>query len=256
MRTFRVSTCRNRLQMLTKTSNLLMSFRKFGTSHSMEFSLENRKFINPYIQRMADYGHWVLSEDDAKKTGGRWAQDVFKTTHPVHVEIGTGNGNHFAHYAQKYPHVSLVGFEIKFKTLVQSISRARSYDCTNARMVLGTVKDIRDYFGPNEVEKIIIHFPDPWPKTRQQKNRLMQADFLNSAYSILKPGGVLEFKTDHHGYFRAAAAEIRKTPFTITGYTEDLHRSAWAAQNFKTQFENLFAQRKQAIAYFSLRKSH
>lgn len=237
-----------------KTSNWLMSFRKFGTSHSMELNFENRRFINPYIQKMAAHGHWVLMEEAAKEKGGRWSTEVFKNEQPVHIEIGTGNGFHFAHYAQKNPNISFVGFEIKFKTLVQSIGRARGNDCKNARMVLGPVKDLRDYFAPNELEKIIIHFPDPWPKKRQQKNRLMNAAFLNSAYDVLKPNGVLEFKTDHHGYFHFAVSQLRHTPFTIAHYTEDLHHSAWASENFKTLFEDFFLRKKQAITYFSLVK--
>ncbi len=217
--------------------------------------LENRKFINPYIQKMGDYDQWVLTEPRAKSLPSQWSSQVFQNQNPLHVEIGTGNGTHFAHYAQSNPDVSLVGFEIKFKTLVQSISRTRSHDCVNARMVLGSVKLLTEYFAPNEVEKIIIHFPDPWPKKRQQKNRLISTDFLNSAHTVLKPGGVLEFKTDHHEYFLTATSRIRQSPFTLLGYTEDLHRSVWAQANFKTQFESLFLNKRQRICYFSLRKN-
>ncbi|MCC6138563.1 MAG: tRNA (guanosine(46)-N7)-methyltransferase TrmB [Bdellovibrionaceae bacterium] len=240
-----------------------MSFKKFGTSHSMELSLEDSKlahpyinssFINPYIQKMIEYGGWVLPEDKAKLSGGKWAAQVFKNDQPVHVEIGTGNGFHFAHYAQKNPQFSLVGFEIKYKTLIQSIARARGHDCTNARMVLGSVKDLTEYFGEGEVEKLIIHFPDPWPKRRHQKNRLVNAAFLNSAYKVLKPGGIIEFKTDHEGYFHFAASQIRQSPLSILAYTEDLHRSIWASTNFKTQFESLFLRYNQPIYYFSLKK--
>lgn len=222
----------------------------------MELNLENRKFINPYIQRMADHGHWVLPEAQAKSTRGQWSSQVFKNDKPVHVEIGTGNGAHFAHYAQNNPQVSFVGFEIKFKTLVQSIARARSHDCTNARMVLGAVKDLTDYFAPQEIEKLIIHFPDPWPKVRQRKNRLLSATFLNSAFKVLKPGGVLEFKTDHGEYFLSATKQVRFSPFTVVAYTENLHRSSWAEFNYKTQFEDLFLRKKQPIYYFSLRRDH
>lgn len=222
----------------------------------MELNLENRKFINPYIQRMIDYGHWVLPEEQAKSIRGQWASQIFKTEKPVHIEIGTGNGFHFGHYAYSNSQVSLVGFEIKFKTLVQSIARARSLGCTNARMVLGPVKNLTEYFAPGEVAKIIIHFPDPWPKRSHHKNRLMSKDFLTSAFRALEPGGILEFKTDHHEYFLSATRQLRDVPFTVTGYTQDLHKSPWAADNFRTQFESLFLQKRQPICYFSLRKDY
>ena len=121
-------------------------------------------------------------------------------------------------------------------------------------MVLGPVKSLTEYFAPNEVEKIIIHFPDPWPKLRQQKNRLMQVPFLLSAFEVLQPGGVLEFKTDHYDYFCFARSQATKTPFTLTSYSEDLHQSLWAKENFKTQFESLFLRKHQPIFYFSLSK--
>lgn len=229
---------------------------KFGTSRlmSLPLHLENRKFINPYIQKMADQGEYVLQEEPAKNSKSLWSSAVFKNDRPLHVEIGTGNGFHFAHYAQQNPNVSLVGFEIKFKTLVQSIGRARVHDCTNARMVLGPVKLMSDYFANGEVEKILIHFPDPWPKIRQRKNRLMSVEFLQSAYAALSPGGILEFKTDHHEYFLSTAALLRQTPFVLKAYTENLHHSAWAEVNFKTQFESLFLRKKQRINYFCLHK--
>jgi tRNA (guanine-N7-)-methyltransferase len=220
----------------------------------MNLQIEGRTFVNPYIRKMDEYKGWILPEDLAKNSKGKWKSEVFSTERPLHIEIGTGNGIHFAHYAKENPEVALVGFEIKFKTLVQSISRARSYDCQNAKMVLGPVKTLTEYFGDNEAEKIIIHFPDPWPKVRQQKNRLFSEKFVKSAFEILKPGGVLEFKTDHFGYFLAARAQIAKTNFQLISYSEDLHQSPWASQNFKTQFEDLFLKKGQPIFYFALKK--
>lgn len=207
-------------------------------------------FVNPYVQRMSQQNEWVFTEDRAKTQRGFWQ----KKQQPLHVEIGTGNGFHFAHYSTQHPQVQLVGFEIKFKTLVQTIERARGLGADNVRMIKGDARSLGKYFAPNEVDKVMVHFPDPWPKRRQQKNRLMNGDFFRELTVVLKPGGCLEFKTDHPGYFQFAAFHAARSPLTMTHYTEDLHRSFKAANNFVTGFETFFLKKNQCIYSFTLHK--
>lgn len=215
---------------------------------------QDRKFINPYLVRINDYGHWVFTDDQAPKIRGLWAREIFKNQNPLHVEIGTGNGFHFADYAQKNPAVSLVGFEIKFKTLVQTIARARNVGCVNGRMIKGDARQLSRYFADGEVQKLMIHFPDPWPKPRHHKNRLMSADFYKEVERVLAPGGVLEFKTDHREYFLSATEQLKESHLVTEAWTEDLHNSPLKEGNFVTQFERLFLQRNHPINAFVLRK--
>jgi len=213
-----------------------------------------RNFVNPYIGRVNEYSDWILSNDEAEAARGSWRRQL-GTEAPLHVEIGTGNGFHFAHYAQTNPQLAVVGFEIKYKTLVQSIARARRFGCKNARMVKADAKKLTSYFAPGEVDKLIVHFPDPWPKARHGANRLMHASFFREAFTVLKDGGAIEFKTDHLGYFRFATQQVAMSPFTMSFYTENLHRSLVAEKNYVTQFESLFLRKGQPIYYFSLLKN-
>ncbi len=207
-------------------------------------------FVNPYVQRMSQQDQWVYTEERAKSQRGLWQKDQ----RPLHVEIGTGNGFHFAHYATQNPNVQLIGFEIKFKTLVQTIERARGLGADNVQMIKGDARLLSQYFTANEVDKVMVHFPDPWPKRRQQKNRLMNEVFFKELAYILKPGGSLEFKTDHPGYFQFAAYHAARSPLIMTHYSEDLHRSFKAADNFVTGFETFFLKKKQSIYSFTLQK--
>ena len=211
-------------------------------------------FINPYIQRMELQDDWVFSEDVAKETRGQWAQKITSEASAVHVEIGTGNGFHFAEYAKTRAEVAFLGFEIKYKTLVQSIERARDFGAVRARMIKADARKLSDYFGPQEVEKVIVHFPDPWPKRRQQKNRLLNKAFFRELEVVLKTGGEFEFKTDHYGYFLFAARNAAESQLTIIHYTEDLHHSFVAGENFVTAFEAFFLKKGQSIFSFKLRK--
>lgn len=220
----------------------------------VDITAVERKNINPYVHMIEDYSDWVLMDHQARDVRGQWNRKIFTTSKPLDVEIGTGNGFHFAHYAKQNPERSLVGFEIKFKTLVQSIARARREGCENARMIKGDAQRLSDYFDDGEVQKLMIHFPDPWPKLRQQKNRLLNKMFFSEAYRVLAKGGVLEFKTDHYGYFQWATQQATQSDFLMTFYTEDLHNSFVSETNFVTQFESLFLRKAQPIFFFSLKK--
>ena len=211
---------------------------------------------NPYVELMySEFKDWSFDEK-ALENKGLWRSQVFQCPEQtaLDLEIGTGNGTHFAHYTKENPDRCILGLELKFKTLVQSIRRSVSAGCVNGRMARVEAEKITELFDPEEINNVFIHFPDPWPKKRHFKNRLIQEKFLNDLYSVMKKEGVVEFKTDHYGYFRWAASFFKTSPFEIIFYTEDLHNSFRAEKNFVTQFEAVFLQKKQPIYGCLLKK--
>lgn len=219
-------------------------------------TFEFPNFTNPYIPQMKELEPWIVDESLAVANKGQWHKGPTRSFEHLDVEIGTGNGFHFSHRAEKFPERALVGFEIKFKTVVQSIRRCLRVESQNARMIKADASDLRTYFAPEEIDNLYIHFPDPWPKPRQQKNRLLKSEFLEKTFEVIKPGGVIEFKTDHYGYFKAAAKCAAQSQFNLIFYTEDLHHSFYKENNFVTQFESLFLRKKQPIFLFLLQKPH
>lgn len=198
---------------------------------------------NAYIEAMVgEYAPWTATEVQAPLNKGQWRSKAFNSdaTVELDVEIGTGNGTHFAHHCAKFPDRKVLGFELKYKPLIQSIRRAVIGGSENGRMVRYHANMLHEIFAPNEVNRVFIHFPDPWPKKRNWKNRLIQPDFLESLFTILKPGGTVEFKTDSLEYFEWSLPLFEQSPFEITFKTFDLHNSEKAATNFKTQFESIF----------------
>lgn len=211
--------------------------------------------VNPYVDlAKKEFADWIFFEEQAKLLCGQWREVVKSLQKPLHVEVGTGNGFHFAHYAKANPIQPLLGFEIKYKELVQTIRRSLKAECKNTWMVKADAKNFREFFAPGEVEKVMVHFPDPWPKRRHQKNRLMKASFLTDLYDHLAEPGVIEFKTDHFGYFQWATREVAQSPWSLSYYTEDLHNSYVAEDNYVTHFESIFLKKGQPIFYFELRK--
>ena len=203
-----------------------------------------------------EFKDWSFDENATEKKG-LWRSEVFacEDDRPVDLEIGTGNGTHFAQLSEKNSERMLIGMELKFKTLVQSIRRSLRAGCTNARMIRYRAEKIKELFADQEINNVYIHFPDPWPKKRHNKNRLIQTEFLEDLYDIMKPGALVEFKTDDYDYFKWAIRYMNKSPFIIQFLTEDLHNSFRKDKNFVTHFESLFLQKQQPIYCCLLKKA-
>jgi tRNA (guanine-N7-)-methyltransferase len=220
---------------------------------------KTRDIKNPhrYITAMqSEYGEWCFDEEMAPLQKGLWRQDVFKVgiDHPLDLEIGTGNGYFFAHRVGACPERCLVGIEVKFKPLIQSIRRALFTGSKSMRIVRYDARFIKNLFAPGELNTVFIHHPDPWEKKRKQKHRLLKSEFLLELWDLQRPGSYVEFKTDSRDYFLWATEEIKKTPYQVERYTLDLHQSEWAKENFVTHFESIFIRQKTPINYLWLRK--
>ena len=199
---------------------------------------------------LGEFSPWAFDEEKAPTLKGGW-RDEFQVggTDPVDLEIGTGNGFHFAWRAEQNPDRSLVGIELKYKPLIQTIRRARKNDSSNARMLRYNARLLKDLFEPGELDNVFVHHPDPWPKKSQKKHRLIQPEFLEELYALQKPGSFFEFKTDSEDYFDWALPMFEKSQYEVEGSTRDLHNSEFASRNFVTHFESLFLRKGQPIYY-------
>lgn len=220
---------------------------------------KTRDIQNPHYYVSAllgEYANWAFDEEIAPKYKGKWRTEVFKkaSEHPLDLEIGTGNGYFFANRAAKYPNRSLVGIELKFKPLIQTIRRAVFQTSTNMRAVRFDARFIDRLFTAGELNDVFIHHPDPWERRRKQKHRLLQADFLKGLFQLQRPGSSVEIKTDSRDYFLWLVEEIKNTPYEVDRFTLDLHQSEWAPENFVTHFEKIFIEQKVPINYLTLKR--
>lgn len=207
---------------------------------------------NEYILALhGEFGPWCFDEERTPELRGRWRADAFGVSEetPLDLEIGTGNGLHFAHHAIKHPERCLLGIELKYKPLIQSIRRARKAGQTNARISRYNAYLVDEMFSPGELNDVFIFFPDPWEKLRQQKHRLIQDAFLQKLFEAQRPGSRLIFKTDSQDYFQWSLERFLRSPYKVLGHTADLHASEFAQTNFVTQFESLFIRQGLKIGY-------
>lgn len=211
-----------------------------------------------YVKQLdGEFAEHAYNEERAVSLKGKWRNDAFKvqTARPLDLEIGTGNGFHFAQLAKANPDRAILGIEIKFKPLIQSIKRALAAGSKNCAIARYDAFHLDNLFTDGELNNVYIHFPDPWSKKRQWKHRLIQTDFLKLLYQLMRPGSFVDFKTDNLDYFEWAAERFHASPFKVSRETRDLHNSEWQKENFITHFESIFLAQGLKINYARLEKS-
>ncbi len=125
----------------------------------------------------------------------------FGRSAPVVLEIGSGTGTSTLAMAKAEPDIDVVAVEVYRRGLAQLLRAIEREEVTNIRLVRGDGVDVLEHmFGPDSLTGVRVFFPDPWPKARHHKRRLLQPDTLALIADRLRPGGVLHAATDHAGY--------------------------------------------------------
>jgi tRNA (guanine-N7-)-methyltransferase len=140
---------------------------------------------------------------------------MFGNTRPVEIEIGCGKGTFILARSQSRPEINMLGLEYARAYAAYCADRLNRAGVTNARM-LGADADhvVTKCVPDNSVFRMHIYFPDPWPKRRHNRRRLIQKPFLAQARRVLQVGGQLIVVTDHFDYFR----HIRRTLYNAEGF--------------------------------------
>lgn len=125
----------------------------------------------------------------------------FGRSAPVILEIGSGMGESTAALAAAAPAIDHLAVEVYQPGLAQLLMRIRELGITNLRLLRAdAVKVLTEHVAPDSLHGIRLYFPDPWPKRRHHKRRLVQPSFVALAASRLAPGGTLHLATDWQHY--------------------------------------------------------
>lgn len=117
------------------------------------------------------------------------------------VEIGSGTGTSTAAMAPLEAEKNIVAVELYRPGLAKLLGSVVRGDIHNVRMIRGDgVEVLQRMFAPESLSGVRIYFPDPWPKARHHKRRILQSGTLRLIASRLKPGGIFHAATDHAGY--------------------------------------------------------
>ena len=118
----------------------------------------------------------------------------------IWLEIGFGGGEHLAAQAARRPDVLSLGAEPFINGVASALRHIEDAGLTNVRLHAGDARDLMAALPDDCLDRMFILFPDPWPKSRHNKRRLIQADFIEEAARLMKPGARLRFATDWADY--------------------------------------------------------
>ncbi|MGE5446170.1 MAG: tRNA (guanosine(46)-N7)-methyltransferase TrmB [Ignavibacteriales bacterium] len=137
---------------------------------------------------------------------------VFGNRAEAALEIGFGDGDFLIETAGRKADWNFVGIEIKGKRFRKAVSRAEKKKIKNIKfLVMDARIAIEEVFSPNTFSEVYINFPDPWPKERHKKHRIINTDFLQKLSRIMKAEGVLEIASDHKEYISYILDVLDKT---------------------------------------------
>lgn len=149
-----------------------------------------------------DYSHATL---DLDSVFGRRAERV--------LEIGFGNGESLTATAAATPDMDFLGVEVHEPGVGHCLIRIEDMEVANLRLIMHDAFDVLEHqLPPASVARVNLYFPDPWPKKRHHKRRIVNDRFLDLVASRLKPGGTLHIATDWENYAEHIDAALDDRP--------------------------------------------
>lgn len=126
------------------------------------------------------------------------------------MEIGFGGAEHVMHLARSHPDKAIIGAEPFLNGVARAVSGIHDESLHNLFLHHGDARDVMDSLSDGLLDRLYILFPDPWPKTRHNKRRIINEAFLDDVCRVLKPGGTLFFASDIMDYVDWTLARLKK----------------------------------------------
>jgi tRNA (guanine-N7-)-methyltransferase len=130
----------------------------------------------------------------------------------IWLEIGSGGGEHLAAQAAAHPEVGLIGCEPFISGVARLLALIQAQDLTNIRLFTDDARLLMQALPGGCLERIFVLFPDPWPKTRHHKRRIVNPATAAEFARLLQLGGEVRLATDDMGYARAMLLALRAHP--------------------------------------------
>jgi len=166
--------------------------------------------------------------------------DLFPRLQPVEIDLGSGRGRFLVGAAQSHPDRNFLGVERLLGRVRKTRRQAHRLGLQNLRVLRFDIDStLRHLLPANSVQRFHLSFPDPWPKRRHHRRRVVSREFLEAVHAALRTGGDLCIKTDHGDYFAWIRKLSAATSFQPATWCDDDYPS--------TDFEDLFNARRLPI---------
>ena len=167
---------------------------------------------------------------------------LFGNEQPLELEVGTGKGAFLVEEASRRTGVNFIGIERASRYWRYASDRLRRRECSNARVVLADAGYFLTELVPDAaLVAVHVHFPDPWPKKRHHKRRLIRPNLIREVERVLIPGGRLQIVTDHQEYYARIEAVIRSSSLAPSPYVRPTTAGdeELVGSNFERKYQRL-----------------
>lgn len=150
-----------------------------------------------------EFANYCIDHQKINKLTKQEVEHIFpkNTDCNLVVDIGFGNGDQLLSLAEILPLYNFIGIELYKKGIANLISKIQNKNLENIKIIYGEAKDVLyNLFDDRSIFKIQIFFPDPWPKLRHHKRRLINIELINIIQNKLLPNGILHIATDSDDY--------------------------------------------------------
>jgi len=149
--------------------------------------------------------------------------EICRGDRPLEIDLGCGDGSFLMEMAREFPEREFLGVERLLGRVRKVCRKITRRGLANARVLRLESRYAVEWLLPDaSVSRLHLLCPDPWPKLRHHRRRIVQVEFLEAIRRVLIPGGEFLFMTDHEEYFRWAAEKIaRLAKFELLDWTED-----------------------------------
>lgn len=180
--------------------------------------------------------------------------EIFENNNQLAFEIGFGEGEFLAELAKKNINWNYIGIEIKYSRFRKAARKIKKENLNNVRLLHIDAKiAVEQIFSQEIFDKVYINFPDPWPKDRHKKHRIINNEFLNDLLTIMKKNSILEFSSDHNDYIEHTLAHFEFNKNFI-----NLYKPQGFVNSIKnrpiTRFEKEFMQEGKTIYFLAFKR--
>ncbi len=192
----------------------------------------------------------LLAEPDP---ASRWYH-AFGARHPLRIEIGVGNSDFLIEVALRESGFNYLGFEYSRKRVVKFLKRVQKREVRNIRILRANAAPVLALLvKPESVDRFYINFPDPWPKRRHAKHRLIQPAMMETLARLLVPGGGLSLRSDSTAYAGQMLSVLEAIP-GLVNLSEKGSYTTSPRDDFPTPYEVKYRKEGRTIFYLEYQK--
>lgn len=171
------------------------------------------------------------------------------------LEIGFGGGEHLAAMARAHPETGFFGVEPFLNGVAKLLGVIEAETLDNIRLLRGDGRDVLAALPDASLDRVYLLYPDPWPKRRQRKRRIVSEDFLAEVARVLRPGGEFRFATDIDDYAGWTLARVaRQKRLVWLAARADDWREPWPEWH-RTRYEQKALREGRVPGYFRFRRT-